>query len=194
MAPIIIASLVSAGVSLFSSIFGARQANKRRAQAEKVLDEDKAELTSLKAQRSRELDSWRDRETKTNFLDRPDSMAAIRKVEQSNKEQLDALNTGAIRNGATSEAKVAAAGRLNRNLGDVISNISAAAAQHKDRVNLNWLTGKRDLDKYNMAGHQYDMLKVQNLMDNSGTENMLGGIGSAISTGLGAFAASSGGK
>lgn len=69
-----------------------------------------------------------------NFLDRADSQAALREVRQHNKEQMASLNTESVKRGMTDEAKIAAAGQLNKNYANVVSRLGAVGAQYRDRA------------------------------------------------------------
>lgn len=147
--------LIGGIASAASGIFGAVAANRRRRQAERELEKQKKKLTQ-----------WRDAEMGTNYLDRADSRAALRRVFEYNKEAQKAANTDAVKSGLTDEAKVAQAARLNGNYADAVSQIAGAGARHKDRVQQQYLDETRYLDN----------LKIQNLMDTSGVDNMVQGI------------------
>ena len=158
MAPLIIAGIVSAAIQIGSSIFGSMSANNRRKQAEAKMRQKKAELTA-----------WRDNEMHEDFLDRADSQAAMRRVREYNDQATEALNTNAIKTGATDQAKVAAASKLNKNYAGVVSQIAGLGAQHKDRIQQQYLSATQNLDG----------LEIGNLMDNSGTQNMINSISNA---------------
>lgn len=158
MAPLVVAGIVSAAISIGSSIWGAITGNKKRKKAEAKLKQKKKELTE-----------WRDGELQQNFLDRADSQAAMRRVKEHNEQAMEGLNTNAIKTGATDQAKVAAASKLNKNYAGVVSQIAGVGAQHKDRVQQQYLQATANLDN----------LEIQNLMDNSGTQAMINGISNA---------------
>lgn len=166
-----IGALIGGIASLGAGIFGSAAANKRRRQAERELEKQK-----------KSLQEWRDAEMGTNYLDRADSRAAMRRVFENNKEAQKAANTDAIKSGMTDEAKVAQAAKLNENYADVVSQIAAAGAQHKDQVQQQYMGEKRNLDN----------LKIQNMMDTSGVDNMVQGITGAAA-GLGTALAGVGG-
>lgn len=150
-----VGALIGGIASAASGIFGAAAANRRRRQAERELEKQKKKLTQ-----------WRDAEMGTNYLDRADSRAALRRVFEYNKEAQKAANTNAVKSGMTDEAKVAQAAKLNENYADAVSQIAGAGARHKDRVQQQYLDETRNLDN----------LKIQNLMDTSGVDNMVQGI------------------
>lgn len=166
-----VGAIIGGIASAASGIFGAAAANKRRRQAERELEKQKKKLTQ-----------WRDAEMGTNYLDRADSRAALRRVFEYNKEAQKAANTNAIKSGMTDEAKVAQAAKLNGNYADVVSQIAGAGARHKDRVQQQYMDETRNLDN----------LKIQNLMDTSGVDNLVQGLTGAAA-GLGtAFAGGTG--
>lgn len=167
----LVGAIISGIGSLGAGIFGSMSANKRRRKAEQELEKQK-----------KSLQEWRDAEMGTNYLDRADSRAAMRRVFENNKEAQKAANTDAIKSGMTDEAKVAQAAKLNENYADVVSQIAAAGAQYKDRVQQQYMGEKRNLDN----------LKIQNLMDTSGADNMVQGITGAVA-GLGTALAGVGG-
>lgn len=150
-----VGALIGGIASAASGIFGAAAANRRRRQAERELEKQKKKLAE-----------WRDAEMGTNYLDRADSRAALRRVFEHNKEAQKAANTNAVKSGMTDEAKVAQAAKLNENYADVVSQIAGAGARHKDRVQQQYMDETRNLDN----------LKIQNLMDTSGVDNMVQGI------------------
>jgi len=150
-----VGALIGGIASAASGIFGAAAANRRRRQAERELEKQKKKLAE-----------WRDAEMGTNYLDRADSRAVLRRVFEHNKEAQKAANTNAVKSGMTDEAKVAQAAKLNENYADVVSQIAGAGARHKDRVQQQYMDETRNLDN----------LKIQNLMDTSGVDNMVQGI------------------
>jgi hypothetical protein len=91
------------------------------------------------------------------------------------------LNTEAIRGGATDEAKVAMASKLNKNVAETMGALAGVGEQHKDRLR----DQKRNL-KLGLLGHQYNVDS-----DTSGITTMLEGISNAAST-IGAAATTKG--
>lgn len=158
MIPLLIAGIVSAAGSIGSSIWGSISGNKKRRKAENKMRDKKSRL-----------DNWRRDQLNQSFLDRSDSQAALRQVKEYNKEAIDNLNSNAIKRGVSDQAKVSMAGKLNKNYSNVVSQLAGLSSQHKDRVNSQWLSSTANLDN----------LEIQNLMDNSGTQNMINGISNA---------------
>lgn len=89
----------------------------------------------------------------SNYIDRADSQAALREVRQHNKEQMASLNTEAVKRGMTDEAKIAAAGQLNKNYANVVSRLGAVGAQYRDRARERMRGVQRELSgmEYNTA-------------------------------------------
>ena len=108
-----VALAIGAGISALSSIAGGVSANKRRKKADQILED-----------RRRRLDEWYQSEMNQPYLDRADSRAMLKRIRDYNEDELKALNTNAIKSGATDEAKVAAAGKLNKNYSQVVAQIA----------------------------------------------------------------------
>ena len=100
-----VALAIGAGISALSSIAGGVSANKRRKKADQILED-----------RRRRLDEWYQSEMNQPYLDRADSRAMLKRIRDYNEDELKALNTNAIKSGATDEAKVAAAGKAQQEL------------------------------------------------------------------------------
>lgn len=145
--PLTIAGIANAVVQLGASGVGALIGNNRRKQAEKLMEARKQELQG---------------EMAAPFVDRADSQAILRNLRENQKEQLEGLETDAIKSGATSEAKVAAAAKANEQYANTVSQLAGVGQQHKDRLQ--------------QQINSFDTLKVQNLMDHSGIDNILQGL------------------
>lgn len=119
------------------------------------------------ADRERKLDAWRDAQMSTNYLDRADSREMLRRVAQYNDEQMKAMNTNAVKGGASEEAKVAAANQLNRTYADAIGSIASAGQRHRDMVDSQYRSGIEGLDN----------LKLQQLMNDNSASTVANAIG-----------------
>lgn len=154
-------AIIAAAISAIASGVGTHLANKRKAQAqekyEKGINEEVAKIDS---------------ELNSNYLDRADARNAIRQVTNATEESMRQLNTDAIRSGATDEAKVAMASKLNKNLAGTIGTLAGIGEQHKDNLR----NQKRNL-KLGLLGHQYNVDS-----DTSGITATLQGISNAAST------------
>lgn len=158
---------IIAAVGAVSQGVGAAIGNKRKRRAQQKLDAEYAN-------RIRETEE----ELNANFLDRADSKDALRKITDSNEEVLRQLNTGAIRKGATDEAKVAMASSLTKRTADAVGELSALGEQYKDK-----LRAHRDNLKAERAAQTYAAES-----DVSGLDTIIQGIGQVAN----AFASSYG--
>lgn len=91
-----------------------------------ALNRQKESLNKLKAEDRAEMNS--------NYIDRADSQAVLREVREQNKGSLASLNTEGVKRGMTDEAKIAAAGQMNKAYADVVSRLGAVGAQYRDRA------------------------------------------------------------
>lgn len=160
---------VAAGVSALTSIFGGISANKKRREAEKQLNE-----------RQKKLDAWYTSETATPYLDRADSRAMLKRIRDYNADELRALDTNAIKSGATDEAKVAAAGRLNRNYSQTVAQIAGLGEQHKDQVRREYMARRDSLDEERYRAKLGEGDGVQTMVGNLG--NAFGGLAAIYGT------------
>lgn len=151
-------TILGTGINLVANGIGSWLANKRQKKANEALD---AHYEKRIGELNREINS--------NFLDRADAQNALRKVTDSNNETLRQLNTGAIRGGATDEAKVAMASQLNKRTADVVGDLAAIGEQRKDALRAE----RRNLE------NAYTQLKYQRLADTSGIDSILTNIGTA---------------
>ncbi len=153
-------AIIAAAISAIASGVGSHLANKRKAQAEekyeKGINEEVAKIDS---------------ELNSNYLDRADARNAIRQVTNATEESMRQLNTDAIRSGATDEAKVAMASKLNKNLAGTIGTLAGIGEQHKDNLRAQ----KRNL-KLGLLGHNYGVES-----DVSGIDRVIQGVSSAAS-------------
>lgn len=151
-------ALIGAGLSIASSAIGSAIANKRKREAEE----------KYQAGINEQIDELNN-EINGNFLDRADARNALRKVTDANTETLRQLNTDAIRGGATDEAKVAMASKLNKQTADVVGDLAAIGEQRKDV-----LKGQKRNLKLGLLQHQYAQEA-----DTSGIDTIVQGVGAA---------------
>jgi hypothetical protein len=151
-------ALIGAGLNIAAGAIGSAIANKRNREAEQ----------KYQAAINKQIDELND-EIKGNFLDRADARNALRKVTDANTETLRQLNTDAIRGGATDEAKVAMASKLNKQTADVVGDLAAIGEQRKDA-----LKGQKRNLKLGLLQHQY----AQDA-DTSGIDTIVQGVGAA---------------
>lgn len=153
---------IAMAVSALTSIIGGVSANNKRRQAERQLSD-----------RQRKLDEWYRDEMNTSYLDRADSRAMLKRIREYNADTMKALSTNAIKAGATDEAKVAAASRLNRNYSGAVAQIAGLGAQHKDAVTRQYRAEKAGLENTRYAAKLGEM---------DGVQNMVSGLGNAAGT------------
>lgn len=151
-------ALIGAGLNVAASAIGSAIANKRKREAEQ----------KYQAGINEQIDELND-EINGNFLDRADARNALRKVTDANTETLRQLNTDAIRGGATDEAKVAMASKLNKQTADVVGDLAAIGEQRKDA-----LRGQKRNLKLGLLQHQYAQEA-----DTSGIDTIVQGVGAA---------------
>lgn len=162
---------VAMGVSALSSIIGGIAGNKKRRQAERQLSD-----------RQRKLEEWYRDGVNTNYLDRADSRAMLKRIREYNADALKALETDSIKSGATEEAKVAAASRMNRNYSGAIAEIAGLGVQNKDAVTRQYRAEKAGLENAQYAAKLGEMDGIQNMVSGlgnaAGTLAMIYGMGS----------------
>ena len=144
MFPVVLA--IGAGISALSSIAGGVSANKRRKKADQMLED-----------RRRRLDEWYQSEMNRPYLDRADSRAMLKRIRDYNEDELKALNTNAIKSGATDEAKVAATNKLNKNYSQVVAQIAGLGEQHKDQIKQQY---QARLDNLDNARYEAELGKI----------------------------------
>lgn len=116
-------AIIGAGISVAASAIGAAIGNARKRKAEEAYrDSIDREIEEI------------DNEINANYLDRADAQNAIRKATDANEEALRQLNTDAIRGGATEEAKVAMASKLNKGTASLVGDLAAIGEQRKDAL------------------------------------------------------------
>lgn len=116
-------AILGAGINLVANTIGTAIGNKRKREAEEA----------YRASIDREIADI-DNEINSNYLDRADAQNALRKATDANEEALRQLNTDAIRGGATDEAKVAMASKLNKGTASLVGDLAAIGEQRKDAL------------------------------------------------------------
>lgn len=151
-------AIIGAGINIAASTIGSAIANKRKREAEEAYRKGiESEIAEI------------DKEIEANYLDGATARNAIRRVTDANTEALRQLNTDAIRGGATDEAKVAMASKLNKGTASLVGDLAAIGEQRKDALKAQ----KRGLRR-GLLQHQYDVNA-----DTSGISNIVGAIGQA---------------
>ena len=136
-----------AAISVASSIAGGISANKKQRKADQILSD-----------RERNLKEWYNSEMNMPYLDRADSRAMLKRIRDYNEDELKAMNTNAVKSGATDEAKVAAANKLNKNYSQTLAQIAGLGEQHKIKcaatIKPAWTTLQGRAIKRNLARPQ----------------------------------------
>lgn len=162
-------ALIGAGISVASNAIGSAIANRRKRKAEE-------EYQKAVGQQMAQLDN----EINSNYLDSAEAQNALRKQTNANQETLRQLNTSAIRGGATDEAKVAMASKLNQSTADLVGDLAVVGEQKKDLLRQQ----KRELELANI-GHQYALGSDTSGIDTltSSMSSAAGSLGTALSDG-----------
>ena len=145
-----VALAIGAGISALSSIAGGVSANKRRKKADQILED-----------RRRRLDEWYQSEMNQPYLDRADSRAMLKRIRDYNEDELKALNTNAIKSGATD------------GLGE----------EHKDQIQQQYQARLDNLDNARYEAESGKISGMQNMV--SGVGDAFGQL--AMLYGLGGF-------
>lgn len=89
----------------------------------------------------KELQSRRDQaqkrflqESNTDYLDTAAAKSTIAALRKQGDRQLEKLNTEAVKSGASDEAKIAAASRINENSADAISRLAGFGTQYQQQI------------------------------------------------------------
>lgn len=170
IAPLVVAG-IGAAISAVAKGVGSYIGNKQKQAAQSKLDAAyQAQEDALNAQ------------INTSVLDRADTRAALRRVREYNDEQARKYQTNAIKGGASDEAKVAIANKLNKNYASAISDIVGADERRKD-----YLRGQLRNTQFRRAGQQYQFDS-----DTSYIDNMVGAIGTSANQIASAYMAGAG--
>ena len=150
--------LIGSGINILSNAIGSWIGNKRKREAKEAYD---AAIGEVRNDITQEINS--------NYLDSAMARNAIRKQTDANTEAMRQLNTDAIRGGATDEAKVAMASKLNKGAADLVGDLAALGEQRKEQLKQQ----RRSLD-LGQIEHNYALAS-----DTSGIDSVLGSIGQA---------------
>lgn len=179
IAPLAIAG-IAAGVNALGAITGGLLGNRKRKKAynEMVKTQEEAQARYEEGLMS---------EIRSNYLDRADSQAAIRRIIDYNNDVSRRQQTNAIKGGASDEARVALAAQQSRALGDTIGEIAGQGARYKaqlrDQMRQSRLQHDRQMAqfKYNLASDTSFIDAMTNAIGQSatliGTAAMMGSDG-----------------
>lgn len=130
-----IGAAIGAGVSALGTLFSGLSARRQARKAERQLE-----------QRKEALDKEYAHDKNTNYLDTESARSTLALLRRQNQRQQEALNNNAVKSGASDEAKVAAAGRLNESYADAVSQIAGMGTEYKQRLKENYQSRSDALD------------------------------------------------
>jgi hypothetical protein len=170
--PLIIAGLIGAGTSLYSSWKSGKQSAKADADAKSTMD---AQKTSN--------DAWWAQKQSENYMDTPEAQAAITKARELAAEQMaNARGVQAVMGGT--DASVAVAQKsANKMLADTISGMAVQQTARKDAAEQTYMNQNNQLS--NQLVNYYGQKSANSAAAGSGALGALGQIGSALITAFG---------
>lgn len=163
---------ILAGVSALSSLF----ASLKSAQANNLAD---AQLRK----RQSELEMWYNKEYNQNYLDTDEAKSLMTILNNQRKEQMKKVDQNNAIKGASDEARVATADKLNKGIADNVTRLAGYGTRYKDSMRREYQGLKSNLDTMEWQNLQG---KTQNWANFSGNA-MNAGIGFAEASGSGAF-------
>lgn len=155
---------ILAGVSAISSLLGTFKS----AQANSAIDADVSRQKS-------ELQTWYDKEYNQNYLDTDEAKSTIQILRNQMAEQMKKVDQNNAIRGASDEARVATADRLNQRLGSNVTQLAGYGTRYKDSIRREYQGLNQNLNALNLGILQN---KSQN-WSNFGTNAMNLGIGAA---------------
>lgn len=158
---------ISAGVSLIGSLVGGISSLNQQKKADQDLQRRRDESQRRFLQ-----------ESNTNYLDTAAAKSTIATLRKQGEKQLNALNTDAVKKGASDEAKVAAASRINENQADSISRLAGFGTQYQQQIKDRYY---RDVERLDDALYNSQINKAQT------TAGMIDGITGAAGSFLSAW-------
>jgi hypothetical protein len=138
--------------------------------------------TQLAKQRS-DLQTWYDREYNQNYLDTEEARSTIQILRDQAKEQMKKIDQSNAIKGASDEARVATADKLNRSVGQNVTQLAGLGTRKKESANR----------MFQILNQNQNALELQNLQNKSqnwsnfSNNAMNAGIGFAQAGGEGAF-------
>lgn len=160
------------GLSVLSSLYGGIKS----AQANRAID------SQLQRQRS-ELQSWYDKEYNQNFLDTDEAKSTLQVLRNQITERMKAVDQNNAIRGASDEARVATADKLNRGYANAATQLAGYGTRKKEYTGRLYQGLKQGQDQMQLQNLQNKSQQWSNFMGNAA--NM--GIGAAQAGGDGAF-------
>ena len=110
--------------SLALSAYGANESSKQNQKNQNLL-----------SGRMKDLDSWYNKEYNTPITETESGQAALSKLREQMKTQIESNDQSAVRGGATAESKVATQSEMQKGYANAINNLMGYETQRKDNVN-----------------------------------------------------------
>lgn len=165
-------ALILGAISLASSGVGMAKSAQANKNADKQL-----------AGRQSELDAWYNREYNTNYLDTDEAKSTIRLLKNQMREQMKKVDQNNAIRGASDEARVATADKLNTRLNDSVTKLAGYGTQYRDSMRREYHGLKGNLDNI-----QYQNLLGKSQNWSNFSNNAMSTFGTAMeANGAGAF-------
>jgi hypothetical protein len=163
---------ILAGVSALGSLYGSmRSAGANR------------NVTGFLNKRQSDLDAWYNREYNTNYLDTAEAKSTMQLLREQMRDQMKKVDQNSAIRGASDEARVAMADKLQENVGQNMTRLAGYGTRRKDMISRDYQRQKSYLDVLEAQDLQRKADQWSNFMNNS----MNLGIGAAKAAGKGAF-------
>jgi hypothetical protein len=163
---------ILAGLSTLGSLYGSLAS----ARQNKLID---AQLQK----RQSELDTWYNKEYNQNYLDTEEARSVLRILSNQRKEAMKKVDQGNAITGASDEARVATASKLNQSLGDQTARLAGQGTYRKYLTDRQYQSLKFGLDQMQLQNLQNKSQNWANFMSNAANA----GLGFAETSGTGAF-------
>lgn len=163
---------VLAGLSVLSSLFGSMKS----AQGNRAVD-------SQLRKRQSDLDNWYNKEYNMNYLDTDEAKSTAELLTRNRDQVMKKVDQGNAIKGASDEARVATADKINRSVGDEMTRLAGYGTRYKDSIRREYQGLKSNLDTLDMQNLQNKSAQWSNFSNNA----MTAGMGFAEAAGEGAF-------
>lgn len=147
-----IGTILAVAASLYGSL--------KSAQANQNIDADLQ-------RRSSDLDSWYNREYNQNYLDTDEAKSTLKVLRNQVKEQMKKVDQGNAVRGASDEARVATADKLNQRYSDAVTRLAGHGTQYRDNIRREYQGLKMNLDNMNLQNLQNKSQNWSNYMGNA---------------------------
>jgi len=163
---------VLAGISALSSLFGSLKS----AGANRAIDRQLQKRQS-------ELDTWYNKEYNMNYLDTEEAKSVAELLGRNRDQAMKKVDQSNAIKGASDETRVATADKINRSVGDELTQLAGYGTRYKDMIRREYQGLKSNLDDLEFQNLQNKSAQWSNFMNNS----MTAGMGFSQAAGEGAF-------